>query len=152
MRSLVPRQATFAPLAGWPQTGDRGRPGDRAGTVDDSASTDEGLDAELVDLGDAQHFRTALIGEPVGHFLATALAERFNGPVGPALVDAIERFDPVGRPVTTFGVAFVFQADRGKALSHEAGQPARWWPLDEPPERRSPHLWQRMFEYLTRTT
>lgn len=70
----------------------------------------------------------------------------------PALVDAIERVDPDGQPVTTFGVAFVFQADRSNALSPEAGQPARWWPLDDPPERRSPHLWQWMFDYLTCTT
>ena len=51
--------------------------------------------------------------------------------------------------MTTFGMAFAFQTDRDAALSPEAGQPARWWPLDDPPERRSRHLWQWMFEYLT---
>lgn len=69
----------------------------------------------------------------------------------PALVDAIAGAGPDGRPATTFGVAFVFQADRDAALSPEAGQPARWWPLAAPPERRNQHLWEWMFEHLTRT-
>ena len=64
------------------------------------------------------------------------------------LVDAIARVGPEGRTVTTFGVAFVFQADRDTTLSPEAGQPASWWPLAEPPERRNPHHWQWMFEHL----
>jgi 8-oxo-dGTP pyrophosphatase MutT (NUDIX family) len=68
----------------------------------------------------------------------------------PALVDAIDRVSPDGRPVTTFGAAFVFQADRNDELHPEDGQPARWWPLAQPPERRREHLWDRMVEHLTR--
>ena len=79
---------------------------------------------------------------------ATGVAAATN----PALVDAIGRVSPDGRQVTTFGVAFVFQADRNTVLSPEAGQPARWWALAEPPERRNPYLWEWMFEHLTRAT
>jgi len=68
----------------------------------------------------------------------------------PALVDAIAAVSPDGRPVTTFGAAFVFQADRNNVLSPEDGQPARWWPLAQPPERRREHLWEWMVEHLTR--
>lgn len=68
----------------------------------------------------------------------------------PAVVDAIDRLSPDGRPVTTFGAAFVFRADRTGVLSPEDGQPARWWPLAEPPERRLEHLWVRMTEHLAR--
>jgi len=66
----------------------------------------------------------------------------------PALVDAIDRVSPDGRPATTFGVAFVLQGDRGDVLSPEDGQPARWWPLAHPPQRRREHLWDRMVEHL----
>jgi len=66
----------------------------------------------------------------------------------PALVDAIDRVSPDGRTVTTFGAAFVFQADRTAVLSPEDGQPARWWPIAQPPERRREHLWDRMVEHL----
>ena len=66
----------------------------------------------------------------------------------PALVDAIDRVSPDGRPVTTFGAAFVFQGDRDDVLSPEDGQPARWWPLAQPPDRRREHLWDWMVEHL----
>jgi 8-oxo-dGTP pyrophosphatase MutT (NUDIX family) len=66
----------------------------------------------------------------------------------PALVDAIDRVSPAGRPVTTFGAAFVFEGDRNHPLSPEDGQPARWWPLARPPDRRREHLWDRMVEHL----
>jgi 8-oxo-dGTP pyrophosphatase MutT (NUDIX family) len=66
----------------------------------------------------------------------------------PALVDAIDRVSPDGRPVTTFGAAFVFRADRSDPLSAEDGQPARWWPISRPPHRRREHLWDRMVEHL----
>jgi 8-oxo-dGTP pyrophosphatase MutT (NUDIX family) len=66
----------------------------------------------------------------------------------PALVDAIARIDPDGRAVTTFGAAFVFQADRDAELRAEDGQPARWWPIAQPPERRMEHLWDRMVEHV----
>ena len=66
----------------------------------------------------------------------------------PALVDAIDRISPTGRTVTTFGAAFVFEADRTAVLSPEDGQPARWWPIAQPPERRIEHLWDRMVEHL----
>jgi 8-oxo-dGTP pyrophosphatase MutT (NUDIX family) len=69
----------------------------------------------------------------------------------PALVDAIDRVSPDGRPVTTFGVAFVFQGDRSDVLSPEDGQPARWWPLAQPPQRRREHLWDRMVGHLALT-
>lgn len=69
----------------------------------------------------------------------------------PALVDAVDRVSPDGRLVTTFGVAFVFRADRSDPLSPEDGQPARWWPLARPPGRRREHLWDWMVEYLART-
>ena len=68
----------------------------------------------------------------------------------PAFVDAIDGVSPAGRTVTTFGVAFVFQADRDATLSPEAGQPASWWPLAEPPERRNLHHWEWMVEHLIR--
>jgi 8-oxo-dGTP diphosphatase len=88
--------------------------------------------------------------------LATAARELLEetGVVGvpvstsPAVVDAISRVDPHGRPVTTFGVAFVFRADRNDELHPEDGQPARWWPLAQPPERRMEHLWDRMVEHV----
>ena len=66
----------------------------------------------------------------------------------PALVDAIDRVAPDGRRVTTFGAAFVFQGDRDDVLSPEEGQPARWWPVARPPQRRREHLWDRMVEHL----
>ncbi len=66
----------------------------------------------------------------------------------PALVDAIDRVSPDGRPVTTFGAAFVFQGDRDDVLSPEDGQPARWWPLAQPPQRRREHLWDWMADHL----
>jgi 8-oxo-dGTP pyrophosphatase MutT (NUDIX family) len=66
----------------------------------------------------------------------------------PALVDAIDRVGPDGRSVTTFGAAFVFQGDRTDVLSPEDGQPARWWPLARPPQRRREHLWDWMVEHL----
>jgi 8-oxo-dGTP pyrophosphatase MutT (NUDIX family) len=66
----------------------------------------------------------------------------------PALVDAIDRVSPDGRPVTTFGVAFVFEGNRDAPLSPEDGQPARWWSLAEPPQRRREHLWGWMVEHL----
>ncbi len=68
-----------------------------------------------------------------------------------AVVDAISRVSPDGRPVTTFGAAFVFQADRNDVLYPEDGQPARWWPLAQPPERRREHLWEWMVEHLDRS-
>lgn len=68
----------------------------------------------------------------------------------PALVDAIAGVSPDGRSVTTFGAAFVFQADRNEVLSPEDGQPACWWPVAQPPERRREHLWEWMIEHLTR--
>lgn len=68
----------------------------------------------------------------------------------PALVDAIDRVSPDGRPVTTFGAAFVFHAGRDERLSPEDGQPARWWPVAEPPERRREHQWEWMIEHLIR--
>ncbi len=69
----------------------------------------------------------------------------------PALVDAIDRVGPDGRPVTTFGAAFVFRADRNDELRPEDGQPARWWPLAQPPDRRREHLWEWMAEHLARS-
>lgn len=51
-------------------------------------------------------------------------------------------------PVTTFGAAFVFPGDRTDVLRSEDGQPARWWPLSEPPQRRREQLWDRMVEHL----
>lgn len=66
----------------------------------------------------------------------------------PALVDAIDRVNPVGRSVTTFGVAFVFQGDRADVLSPEDGQPARWWSIARPPQRRREHLWDWMVDHL----
>ncbi len=94
--------------------------------------------------------------EPGEDPLATAARELLEetGTTGipvstsPALVDAIDRVSPDGRPVTTFGVAFVFQGDRADVLSPEEGQPARWWPLVEPPQRRREHLWARMVEHF----
>jgi 8-oxo-dGTP pyrophosphatase MutT (NUDIX family) len=62
----------------------------------------------------------------------------------PALVDAIDRLDPDGRPVTTFGAAFVFHAEPTAPLSPEDGQPAQWWSLADPPRRRRAHLWDRV--------
>lgn len=94
--------------------------------------------------------------EPGEDPLATAARELLEetGTTGvpvstsPALVDAIDRVSPDGRPVTTFGAAFVFQGDRTDVLSPEDGQPARWWPLAQPPQRRREHLWDRMVEHL----
>ena len=66
----------------------------------------------------------------------------------PALVDEIDRVSPEGRPVTTFGAAFVFLGDRTDVLSPEDGQPARWWPIALPPQGRREHLWDWMVEHL----
>jgi 8-oxo-dGTP pyrophosphatase MutT (NUDIX family) len=94
--------------------------------------------------------------DPGENPLAAAARELFEetGATGvpvstsPAVVDAIERVSPDGRRVTTFGAAFVFRADRNDELHPEDGQPARWWPLAQPPERRMEHLWDRMVEYV----
>jgi 8-oxo-dGTP diphosphatase len=69
----------------------------------------------------------------------------------PALIDAVTGSTPEGRPVTTFGLAFTFHADLDAPLSPEAGQPARWWPLTDPPERRHLRMWEWMVEHFART-
>lgn len=68
----------------------------------------------------------------------------------PAVIDAVAGTSPDGRPVTTFGLAFTFHADLDAPLSPETGQPARWWPLTQPPERRHLRMWEWMVEHLAR--
>ena len=105
--------------------------------------------------GDALARLDAISGDDLGELVVWAWVFEETGTTGvpvsssPALVDAIDRVSPDGRPVTTFGAAFVFEGDRDAPLSPEDGQPARWWQVDEPPQRRREHLWDRMAEHLS---
>jgi len=65
-----------------------------------------------------------------------------------ALVDAVADIAADGSPVTTFGVAFVFEAEPDVPLHAEAGLAAGWFPLDAPPDRVVAHQWARLRRHL----
>jgi len=67
-----------------------------------------------------------------------------------ALVDAVEDVAEDGSALTTFGVAFVFEADPAVPLVPEEGQDVAWFPINAPPERVNMRHWARMLRHLQR--
>lgn len=65
----------------------------------------------------------------------------------PVLLDDWIRDSDDGSRVETYGLSYAFVAPAGAPLFGEPDQPARWFPLDDPPQDAHPRHWGRVFDF-----